>query len=253
MEPLEGVSTLERKLLHQASRTRIPINGSIELLPLCNMNCDMCYVRLTQSEMEQKGQLHSVSEWLNLAQQMQKSGVLFLLLTGGEPLLYPGFRELYVELQKLGMILTINTNGTLIDEETASFLGSHKPRRVNITLYGADETAYRELCHYPGGFEKTIRGIRLLRKNDIDVKLSTSLTKANRSDIDRIISLGKELDIPVRTDTYMLPAVRERTQSHALNSRLEPYEAAEARIQALKSEMGADLFSQFVQQTLEKI
>lgn len=55
MEPLEGATTVERMLLDQARRTRTPANGSIELLPLCNMNCDMCYVRLSREEMEAKG------------------------------------------------------------------------------------------------------------------------------------------------------------------------------------------------------
>lgn len=53
----------------------------------------------------------------------------------------------------MGMILTINTNGTMINEELARFLGENKPRRVNITLYGASEKAYEELCHFPEGFD----------------------------------------------------------------------------------------------------
>ena len=52
MEPLEDATTVERALLNQASKNKTPINGSIELLPLCNMNCDMCYVRLSREEME---------------------------------------------------------------------------------------------------------------------------------------------------------------------------------------------------------
>ena len=87
---------------------------------------------------------------------MAQSGVLFLLLTGGEPLMFPDFRRLYLELRQRGMILTVNTNGTLLDEEWAEFFGENKPRRINITLYGADDEAYRKLCHYPGGFEKAL-------------------------------------------------------------------------------------------------
>ena len=55
MEPLEGATTIERMLLDRAKRTRTPANGSIEILPLCNMNCDMCYVRLSREEMEKLG------------------------------------------------------------------------------------------------------------------------------------------------------------------------------------------------------
>lgn len=36
---------------------------------------------------------------------------------GGEPLLVPGFKELYLALKAEGMVLTLNTNGTLLDEQ----------------------------------------------------------------------------------------------------------------------------------------
>lgn len=151
MEPLEGATTVERMLLAQAKRSCTPANGSIELLPLCNMNCDMCYVRLSREEMECQGRMRTAEEWLEIGRQMKKAGVLFLLLTGGEPFLYPDFKRLYLGLKQMGMILTINTNGTLIDEELADFFAKNKPRRINITLYGTDEETYINLCHYPKG------------------------------------------------------------------------------------------------------
>ena len=71
--------------------------------------------------------------------------ILFLLLTGGEPLLFPDFKTLYRRLRNLGMILTINTNGTLLDEAWADFFATYPPRRINITLYGADAASYDRL------------------------------------------------------------------------------------------------------------
>ena len=129
-----GSTTIERRLIQDAAQKRIPINGSIELLPLCNMRCDMCYVRMDRQEMESKGRLRTAEEWLEVARQMRDAGTLFLLLTGGEPLLYPGFRDLFAELKRMGMILTVNTNGTLIDEDWADFFAKNKPRRINITV-----------------------------------------------------------------------------------------------------------------------
>ena len=55
-------STLEKYLIENAKKQNVPINGSLELLPLCNMNCDMCYVRLSRSEMERKGRLRTPEE-----------------------------------------------------------------------------------------------------------------------------------------------------------------------------------------------
>ena len=212
MELLDNPTTLERMLLDRAKRVRTPANGSIELLPLCNMNCDMCYVRLSRREMEAQGRLRTAEEWLEVGRQMKEAGVLFLLLTGGEPFLYPEFRKVYLGLRQMGMILTINTNGTLIDEDLAAFFGKYKPRRVNITLYGADDGAYERLCHYPGGYAKTLRGIRLLREQEVDVKVGGSLTPANQKDLDRLLDLEQELGVPVRVDTYMLPYVLQAVE-----------------------------------------
>lgn len=250
MEPLEGASTLERAMLSRASKSNTPINGSIELLPLCNMNCDMCYVRLSREEMESQGRLRTADEWIEIGRQMQKAGVLFLLLTGGEPLLFPEFKRLYLEFRKMGFIITINTNGTLIDEDWAKFFAENKPRRINITIYGSSEKEYEELCHYPGGFAKTIRGIQLLKEYGIDVKAAGSATKANKESIEKIIELGEGLDVPVRVDTYMLPATRERNKPYNEQARLTPEEAARVRVKALQMEMGEELFADFVKQKL---
>ena len=252
METLEGATTVERMLLDQAKRTRVPANGSIELLPLCNMNCDMCYVRLSREEMEKLGRLRTADEWLEIGRQMKEAGVLFLLLTGGEPFLYPEFKRLYLELRRMGMIITINTNGTLMDEDLADFLGKYKPRRVNITLYGTDEKAYANLCHYPGGYEKALRGIRLLRECGVDVKVAGSLVRANKDDLDKLLDVQNELNVPVRVDTYMMPATRERSLPYNMQSRLAPEEAARAGVHALKREMGREMFLQYILQSVER-
>lgn len=250
MKRLEGATTVERMLLDQAKSTHTPANGSIELLPLCNMNCDMCYVRLSREEMERLGRLSTADEWLEIGRQMKEAGVLFLLLTGGEPFLYPDFKRLYLGLRQMGMIVTINTNGTLIDEELAEFFGKYKPRRINITLYGTDEEAYTNLCHYPGGYGRTLRGIRLLREQGVDVKVGGSMARSNKDDLDRLLDVEEELGIPVKVDTYMMPATRERELPYNMQSRLDPEEAAQARIHALKRGMGPELFPRYVHQAV---
>lgn len=253
MEPMEGAGTLERMYIKRAKETITPVNGSIELLPLCNMNCDMCYVRLSREEMESQGRMRTADEWLQIGKQMKKTGVLFLLLTGGEPFLHPEFREIYLGLREMGMIITINTNGTLIDKELAGFLGEYKPRRVNITLYGTDEKTYTELCHYPDGYRRAVQGISLLCANGVDVKIGGSLTKTNRNDLNRLLEIGEELNVPARIDTYMMPAVRERRLPYNQQSRLDPEAAANARVYALKREMGEEVFAQYVRQALEYV
>lgn len=242
--------TYERILIAKAWETRTPISGSLELLPLCNMNCDMCYVRLDRKEMERQGRMRTADEWLDLATQMQKAGTLFLLLTGGEPLLYPEFKKVYLGLREMGMIVTINTNGTLIDEAWADFFQAYPPRRVNITLYGTDDQTYQDLCHYPGGYEKTIRGIRLLRERNIDVKINGSLVRDNENDVKKIVDIAAELDAAVNIDTYMYPAVRERTKPFNEQSRLLPEAAARGRAAFMKATKEPEQYRQIAEEVV---
>lgn len=253
MELMNDGTTIERQMFAKAAEKRLPLYGVLELLPLCNLNCDMCYVRMSKQEMEQVGRLRTISEWLSIAEDMAKAGTLFILLTGGEPLLYPEFRTLYLKLLELGMIVTINTNGTLLNKEWADFFAEHKPRRINITLYGASNKTYEQLCHYPNGFDKTVEGIRLLRERDIDVKINGSLAKGNVDDRMQIIEIGESLDAPVRIDTYMYPTIRERLHDYNYQSRLDPETAARARVDVLRREMGEELFSQYRKMTLETV
>ena len=69
MDPMQmEPNTMEKRMLRRASAAQRPINGSLELLPLCNMNCDMCYVRMSREEMEEVGRLRTMEEWTKTAQ-----------------------------------------------------------------------------------------------------------------------------------------------------------------------------------------
>lgn len=190
MNYMDDASTFEHSLLQKARQKHIPVTGALELLPLCNMNCDMCYVRLSRSEMERQGRLRTVEEWVRLAEQMQKAGTVFLLLTGGEPLLFPDFKTLYRRLRNLGMILTINTNGTLLDEAWADFL-PHTRRAASTSRSMVPMPLPTTVCAFPQGFDQTLRAVRLLRARNVDVKISCSVTKKNPQDFSRILPSEK--------------------------------------------------------------
>ena len=214
MDITSDATSLEKALFLKASKAERPIYGNLELLPLCNMNCDMCFVRLSPEEMKQQGRLRTLDEWKQVVREIAQEGVLFLQLTGGEPLLYPDFKELYSFIRSQGIIVTINTNGTLIDEDWADFFAQFPPRRINITLYGKDNETYERLCHLPHGFDKTIRGIKLLRERKVDVKLNGSLAKENFKDTDELFRIADELGVPMTPAAYMFPATRERKRDY---------------------------------------
>lgn len=226
MDTLEVINNIEEKLCYKATLTNIPLSGAFELLPLCNMNCSMCYIRLTSEEMNKIGHIRTADEWLSIAKEMKDAGTLFILLTGGEPLLYKEFEKIYNGLREMGMIVTINTNGTLINDKVCNMLANNKPRRVNVTLYGASNETYEKLCHNPKGYDETIRGINLLKQKNIDIKLNVSLVKENINDLPKMLEIANSLEVPIKVDTYMYPKTKGIKNDFNNDDRIDPQKVA---------------------------
>ncbi len=242
MDLFTSATKIEERIVLSATEKKIPLGGAFELLPLCNMDCRMCFLRLSPAEMKEQGRLRTADEWLALAEEARDAGLLFLLLTGGEPFLFPEFKKLYEGLCRLGLIITINSNGTLLTEEIADVLAAHKPRRVNITLYGSSDEIYSNLCKCPNGFTKAMQGIRLLKDRKIDVKLNGSLTKYNMDDLPNLQRIAKELDIPLEVDSYMFPSSRKGCMAFDHSSRLTPEEAAACYVKIKREELSPEEF-----------
>ena len=91
------------KRLHDKARgQRIPINGSIELTYRCNLRCTHCYIGSYRARGIPGETELSTSELEGVLDQIADAGCLWLLLTGGEPLLRPDFEEVYVYARKRG-------------------------------------------------------------------------------------------------------------------------------------------------------
>ena len=221
------VQPMVSQYLHnKASRAGIPLSGTFELTPVCNMNCKMCYVRMSRQEQEAIRPLKTAEQWLELAHRAKEAGMVYLLLTGGEPFLHPQFREILTGLHQMGFVISVNSNGTLIDADTVQWLKTVPPTRINITLYGASDETYGRLCGNPRGFTQTTNAIRLLREAGLTVKLNCSVTPHNVQDLPDIIAYGEENHLVVQASTYMFPPVRKDPGMVGINDRFSPEEAA---------------------------
>ena len=85
---------LSRYLHQKAAAAGFPVAGNFELTPRCNFNCKMCYVHLTEAQQQQRGKELTAEQWLSIGESACREGLVFLLLTGGEPTLRPDFMEI---------------------------------------------------------------------------------------------------------------------------------------------------------------
>lgn len=238
-------------LYSKACALRIPLNGTFELSPVCNFSCKMCYVRKTAKEVRESPRgLLKLEDWRRIAKEAREAGMLELLLTGGEPLLWPDFWTLYEELVDMGFLVSINTNGSLIDENAVNRFRDRPPQRINITLYGANDETYGRLCGISGVYAKVDHAIRSLMDAGITVKLNCSLTPDNAGDIDRIVDYAKERNTVLSVSTYMFPPVRRDPAQTGVNARFTPEESSQYMMRYLRRNRGGERFRGYVNSIL---
>lgn len=215
------------RYLHAKGRALgLPIGGTFELTPRCNFNCKMCYVHLTAQEQRARGRELTAAEWLDLAEKVRAAGTVFLLLTGGEPLLRPDFAEIYRQIQKMGFVVSINTNGYLIDGELRDLLLQAPPMRVNVSLYGTSNEIYERLCGLPA-YDRVVQNIRTLREGGVDVRVGMAITPDNAGDLEAVLHDAQELGAKTIAAPYIFPPLRAHPERVGKNFRLPPEEAGQ--------------------------
>ena len=239
---------LTNYLLTKASGLKIPMSGTFELSPVCNFACRMCYVRKSPREVaEHSRPIPTLERWLELAEQAREEGLLYLLLTGGEPFLWPDFWTLYEKLIGMGFLVTVNSNGSLIDRDAVERLARMRPVRINITLYGASDETYESLCGVRGVFSRVDRAITDLREAGISVKLNCSLTPRNASDLEAMNQYAVQRGLILETNTYMFPPLRRDAALVGQNERFTPEQAAYYHLKRYRLQYGEKTYRQFLE------
>lgn len=231
-------------LLSQAAKRREPAAGTFELTARCNLSCKMCYIHNLSCDKELRKDELSTAQWCDIARQVQETGTLPLLITGGEPTLRPDFGEIYYECVKRGMLLSINSNGTLLNDEHFALFAKHKPLRMNISLYGMSPEIYESLCGNGSAFERVTANIRRLRELNVAVKLNFSATPYNYRDMAAAKEFADSVGSIIHFASYMFPPVRSAKPCADPVRRFTPEEAAEVNIDWIRTNTTPEYFAE---------
>ena len=212
----------------KASRLGIPVSGTFELTPRCNFSCRMCYVH--QQKLPEGQQELTAEQWLAIGRQAVDAGMVFLLLTGGEPFVRPDFAEIYTGLKAMGLVVSVNTNASLLSGKNMELLAKNPPSRLNISLYGGCAQTYEALCRVPA-YDSVIRSLEQIAEIGIPVRLNVSVTPYNRSDLAAIYATARRLGFQIKASAYMFPPMRLGGAAGEAPARFEAEEAAAAAVE----------------------
>lgn len=212
---------VRRFLNFKAREKNVPLLGTFELTPLCNLDCKMCYVHLQKEQMNGTP-LMTANRWKRIMQQAVDAGMMYARLTGGECLTYPGFRELYLFLHSRGIEVSILSNGLLMGEEMVRFLRQAPPAEIQVTLYGASEDAYERVTG-KRAFAQVVNNLRRLR--NAELPLRTAVTpNAFMTDGEDVIRFLHEEGLPFSINAGLM-APRAETGRRRADAELDVYVA----------------------------
>jgi radical SAM protein with 4Fe4S-binding SPASM domain len=178
----------------KARAHNIPLHVMLELTNRCNVWCRHCYI----SDRSPADELN-LAEFENILTQLAAAGTLFLVLSGGEPLMHSNFFEIAARARQKEFSLTLFSNATLITPKIADRLAELCLERVEISLLGGRAATHDGITQVPGSFDKTLRGARLLMERGISIQFKTTWMRENIEEAAEIQTLVTEMEASFRS------------------------------------------------------
>ncbi|MFC9477982.1 radical SAM protein [Streptomyces griseus] len=152
----------------------------------CNFNCEHCYLA------ERKFEGLPPDGKVRLLGLLRDAGVLWLQLTGGEPLIERDFMDSYRLAYRHGMLIEILTNGSRLHRpEIIDLLHELPPHKVTVSLYGATPDSFDSLTRKKGAFRLVEKGLAAARDAGIPLELALIITRHNAHELDAMRSLAE--------------------------------------------------------------
>ena len=168
----------------------------ISITENCNLRCTYCMpaegIALTP-----KAHLMTADEIISIAQTFVNLGVNKIRLTGGEPLVRKDAKDIIQRLGKLGVELTLTTNGILVHDfiDTFKEAGVHT---LNVSIDSLQEDKFNQITRR-NYFDKFWENLELLDANGFQLKLNVVVIKDfNDDEIIDFIEMTKDRNIQIR-------------------------------------------------------
>ena len=205
---------------------RVPILGTIEVTRRCPSDCVHCYNHLPMGDKEARHRELTFEEHCRILNALAEAGCLWLLFTGGEIFARRDFLDIYTYAKNKGFLITLFTSGISITPKIADYLVEWRPFSIEISLYGMSKETYEKITRTPGSYDKCMRGIHLLRKRGLPLKLKTMAITLNKHEVWEMKQFTEEkLGLEFRFDGLINPCIDWSESPLAV--RLSPKEVVE--------------------------
>ncbi len=210
-------------------KERVPVSGILELTTSCNLKCVHCYLGPQEEQRKKRSQEMSTERVEELIDEIVAAGCLYLVITGGDPMVRKDFPEIYRYAREKGLFVTVFCDGILVNDKIVRLFQEYPPFKVDISIYGATAETYERVTRVPGSFPRFLAGLDRLQAGGIRFSLKTVLMSINKHELSAMRTIAEKLDVGFRVDSAIFPCLP--THDHEpLDLRVEPEEAVELEL-----------------------
>ncbi len=183
----------------------IPKSTFLNITNNCNYRCKFCEIHYFYDFAKKKaGKIFSNNISIDFIERFK---VLFNITTrielsgaSGEPLMNPNFITISKKFKNKGGILTVTTNGSLLNKLVSKSLVEIEFNKILVSLHAGDKQIYNEL--QGGQFDDILKNLENLVKirdkegsNLPNVIINCLIFKLNQHTIKKLFKKMKEIDI----------------------------------------------------------
>ncbi|PKM98535.1 MAG: hypothetical protein CVU79_02600 [Elusimicrobia bacterium HGW-Elusimicrobia-3] len=182
----------------------IPISVTVELTRRCPLSCRHCYLPETAGR-ARPGRELSTAQWEQILRQLARAGGLYLVFTGGEPLLRPDLAELCRFAKSLSFDVRVFSTGLGLTPARAREFRQAGVSAFEISLYGRPEV-HDGLTGLKGSFGGSLAAARLLKAAGVAVKIKVPLMNLNSGQAAFLKRLARKEGCGISFDPVIAPA-----------------------------------------------
>ncbi|OGS03958.1 MAG: hypothetical protein A2204_06635 [Elusimicrobia bacterium RIFOXYA1_FULL_47_7] len=139
----------------------------------CNFRCEHCCI----SKMEKKNRNFTVNDVKELSRQADEMGLAHIVLTGGEPLIFPEFDDIIKAIDPQKFYITSDTNGWFLDEARAKHLKDIGVDKIQLSIDSLSAPDHDDFRRKSGSHERCMKAIDAAQKAGLNIIVQTVVTK----------------------------------------------------------------------------
>ncbi|MDP8229908.1 MAG: radical SAM protein [Candidatus Gorgyraea atricola] len=141
----------------------------------CNFSCIHCSTKRFQGKKE--GRFFTPDDVRELSRQADEMGLAQIVITGGEPLVFPDFDDIVKAIDPQKFWIVSDTNGWFLDSEKAKHLKSIGVDKIQLSIDSMSAAEHDAFRRKAGSQERAVRAVDAALGAGLNIIIQTVVTK----------------------------------------------------------------------------